>query len=169
MARVLVESPYMFRHPDAGERALGLLRNITYARLALRCCFLDGHAPFASHLLYTQPLVLNDDIAAERDLGINAGLAWGEMAERTLLYVDLGLSTGMRYGIELAEQAGRPITEGCRVPGWATALQESPWDTLRRLDLYDEDALIRVREGDLSVFGPKPLDAGFTAARSPRR
>lgn len=165
MARVLVESPYMYRHPDAGERAIGLLRNVTYARLAMRDCFLRGHEPFASHVLYTQPLILNDDVPEERDLGINAGLSWGAMAERTVLYVDLGISTGMRFGVENAQKAQRPVDGPCHIAGWSPALAETPWETLLRLDLYDAATLDRVRAGDLSVFGPKPMDAGFQAAR----
>jgi hypothetical protein len=42
---------------------------------------LRGEAPIASHLLYTQPGVLNDGVPAERAHGIEAGLAWLRAAD----------------------------------------------------------------------------------------
>jgi len=99
MRRVILESPY------AGD----VEGNVTYARRALRDCLLRGEAPIASHLLYTQPGVLDDDIPPERNLGIDAGLAWGSDAEATVVYIDRGISRGMEYGIERAEREGRVI------------------------------------------------------------
>jgi len=99
MRRVIVESPY------AGD----IEANEAYARAALRDCLLRGEAPIASHLLYTQPGVLDDLIPEERTLGIEAGLVWGDTAEATVVYTDRGVSGGMRYGIARAEQLGRPI------------------------------------------------------------
>jgi hypothetical protein len=72
-------------------------------------CLMRGEAPFASHLLYTQPGVLHDDVADERKLGIQAGLAWGEMADATVVYVDHGVSPGMQLGIDRARELGRPV------------------------------------------------------------
>lgn len=97
--RVIVESPY------AGD----VDRHTRYARRALAHALSLGEAPIASHLLYTQPGVLNDLDPAERAQGIAAGLAWGEVAEATVVYVDHGMSSGMKYGIANAEAAGRPI------------------------------------------------------------
>ena len=54
MERVIIESPF------AGD----VDRNLRYARAAMRDCLLRGESPYASHLLYTQPGVLNDDIPA---------------------------------------------------------------------------------------------------------
>lgn len=99
MKRVILESPY------AGDVAT----NEAYARRALRDCLLRGEAPIASHLLYTQPGVLDDTIADERALGIEAGLVWGALAEATVVYTDRGISAGMRLGIERALREGRPI------------------------------------------------------------
>jgi hypothetical protein len=64
MKKVLIESPY------AGD----VERNEKYARACMRDCFERGEAPFASHLLYTQPGVLDDTLHHERALGIDAGL-----------------------------------------------------------------------------------------------
>ncbi len=99
MKRVIVESPY------AGDVEL----NVTYARACLHDCLLRGEAPIASHLLYTQPGVLDDTIPEERKLGIEAGLVWGILAEMSAVYTDLGFSNGMRFGIGRAETEGRPI------------------------------------------------------------
>jgi hypothetical protein len=68
-----------------------------------------GEAPLASHLLYTQPGILRDYIPAERQWGINAGLAWGAKADATIVYTDRGITRGMEFGITNANAAGRPI------------------------------------------------------------
>jgi len=96
---VIIESPYAGNIPA----------NLEYARRCMHDSFLRGEAPFASHLLYTQPGVLVDEIPAERQLGINAGLLWGSKAEATVVYVDKGFSSGMRYGIRNAISTGRPV------------------------------------------------------------
>lgn len=158
MNLVLVESPYMYKSDNPLERAVGLLRNLVYARLALRDCFHKGEAPYCSHLLYTQPLILNDDIASERQIGIDAGLDWGSHAQKTAVYTDLGLSAGMNFGLANAKQSGRPIEYRC-IEGWKSALSENPRETLLRLGLYEQSALDTL---DMhSVFGPGPLDNGF--------
>jgi hypothetical protein len=108
MRLVILESPYN------GD----VERNVRYARAALRDSLKLGEAPIASHLLYTQPGVLRDDDAVERAMGIAAGLAWGKHAEATVVYLDLGLSEGMRQGIERAKREGRPV-EGRTLAGWS--------------------------------------------------
>jgi hypothetical protein len=99
MRLVILESPY------AGD----VERNVGYARAAMRDCLDRGEAPLASHLLYTQPGVLDDADPAERALGIRAGLAWGPNADATVVYTDHGLTSGMRASIERAEAEGRPV------------------------------------------------------------
>lgn len=101
MKLVILESPY------AGE----VERNVMYARRAIRHSLSLGEAPIASHLLYTQPGILDDLIKEERDWGINAGLAWGRLAEASVFYTDYGWSHGMLYGKANAEQVGRQIIE----------------------------------------------------------
>lgn len=105
MRRVLVESPYAA--PGADPSAIAT--NRTYARRALNDCLMRGETPFASHLLYTQPGVLDDAKPHERLLGIAAGLAWGEAAHATVVYTDRGISAGMSMGIDAAIAAGRPV------------------------------------------------------------
>lgn len=103
MKLVILESPY------AGD----VYENIQYARRCVRDSLLRGEAPIASHLLYTQLGILNDGIAKERQLGIDAGLAWLSAAEATVVYADLGISTGMKYGIERAKKQGIEIEIRC--------------------------------------------------------
>ena len=99
MKRVIVESPY------AGN----VERNIEYARACFRDCLLRGESPFASHLLYTQPGILDDKISSERDLGIAAGFAWRNVSHVTVVYTDLGVSSGMQFGIDHAKRNGLAI------------------------------------------------------------
>jgi hypothetical protein len=96
---VILESPY------AGD----VLKNEEYARAAMRDSLLRGEAPMASHLLYTQVGVLDDKSPEERKTGIEAGLAWGRAAERTVVYLDRGVTSGMKQGIKRAVAEGRPV------------------------------------------------------------
>jgi hypothetical protein len=99
MRLVIIESPY------AGD----VEENVAYARKAVRDSLLRGEAPIASHLLYTQDGVLDDNVPVERQQGIDAGLAWRKVAEASVVYADRGISRGMEYGIEKAKSAGIPI------------------------------------------------------------
>lgn len=100
-ACVILESPFSAPTPE------GLERNRRYLADAMLDCLRQGEAPFASHGLYTQ--CLDDTDPAERDLGIKAGFAWRHVAEKTVVYVDLGESTGMKHGITHAKVLGQPI------------------------------------------------------------
>ena len=99
MRRVILESPY------AGD----VETNIEYARACVRDSLSRGEAPIASHLLYTQPGVLRDEIPDERQWGIDAGLAWRSVSDATVVYTDRGVSKGMEYGISAATAAGKPV------------------------------------------------------------
>lgn len=59
--------------------------------------------------LYPQPRVLRDDLPEERQLGIEAGLAWGAVADAVAVYTDKGVSPGMQLGIDRAVAAGIPV------------------------------------------------------------
>jgi hypothetical protein len=99
MRLVIIESPY------AGD----IERNVAYARACVRDGLSRGEAPIASHLLYTQPGILRDDVPHERQWGIDAGLAWKAVASASIIYSDLGITPGMEYGIAAAKAAGIPI------------------------------------------------------------
>lgn len=92
-----MESPY------AGD----VERNVEYARACMRDCLNRGESPLASHLLYTQ--VLDDDVPDERRRGIDAGLAWGTVADSSVFYVDRGMSQGMVLAMNRAIDAGRMV------------------------------------------------------------
>lgn len=99
MRLVILESPF--------EGNVG--RNLQYLRACMRDSIGRGEAPFASHGLYTQPGVLSDADAAERELGISAGFAWRAAADYTVAYHDLGFSSGMRAGINHALEFGQIV------------------------------------------------------------
>lgn len=103
MIRAVIESPY------AGETAADVEANVAYARAAMADAFKLGYAPFASHLLYTQPGVLDDKVPHERALGIKAGFEWREAAGLTIVYVDRGISRGMWAGIFDSNSRGVPV------------------------------------------------------------
>lgn len=128
MIRVVIESPY------ASETAEGIERNLRYLRACMADCFKRGEAPFASHGLYTQPGVLRDEVREERKLGIAAGFEWRSAAEKTVVYTDLGTSSGMAYGIEHATKEGRPVEYRELGAEWDTRKCEratSSWGTSR--------------------------------------
>lgn len=99
MRLVILESPF------AGD----VQANIEYARKCVRHSLSLGEAPIASHLLYTQKGILDDNIPEERNWGINAGLAWKKVAQGSVVYADRGISKGMEYGIKAAKAAGLPV------------------------------------------------------------
>lgn len=110
--RIIIESPY------AGD----VETNVAYARACMRDSLERGEAPIASHLLYTQEGILNDDVPNEREQGIAAGLEWRAAAEAAVFYIDLGWSKGMAdaaivYGkenipTEVRKIGWRPPSEG---------------------------------------------------------
>lgn len=102
MRRVIVESPYHAETPE------GVDLNVAYARACVRDSVLHGEAPIASHLLFTQPGILDDRKPDERAKGIAAGLAWRAVADLTVFYTDLGWSRGMREAFSLCVAEGRP-------------------------------------------------------------
>ncbi len=100
-----VETPY------AGRDEEQIRTNLLYARACMRDCLFRGEIPFASHLLFTQPGILDDNIPEEREKGCVAGKEIIEALPNitSVVYTDLGISKGMKWGIERAEKAGRKI------------------------------------------------------------
>lgn len=92
MIRTIIESPF------AGDTK----KNTEYARAALLDCLRRGEAPIASHLLHTQ--VLDDSKAEDRLLGMQAGYAWISVAQQMAVYIDRGISDGMKLAVNLALQ-----------------------------------------------------------------
>ena len=101
MLRVIIESPFKATNPFMS----GLYRD--YLREAIFNSLRKNEAPFASHGFYTY--FLNDAILSERIKGMEAGFAWGKIAEKVAVYYDLGISKGMAQGIIRARQNKIPI------------------------------------------------------------
>lgn len=101
MKLVIIESP--FANPSLTEH----VENIRYARSSLRDSILRGEAPIAFHLLYTQEGVLNDQLSADRELGIATGMYWWEIADLHTFYTDRGWSRGMLYAWDWVRQHKR--------------------------------------------------------------
>lgn len=99
MVLTVIESPY------AGD----VEANIEYAKRCVHDCLRRGEAPYASHLFFTQPGMLDDTVPEQRSLGIEAGLAWGRAANVVAVYVDRGISAGMKQGIRAAAWRGAHI------------------------------------------------------------
>jgi len=130
---VILESPF------AGNW-LERRRNIRYARACVRDSLSRGEAPIASHLLYTQPGILLDGVPAERSQGIEAGLAWREVASGAVVYTDLGITAGMRFGRESMLNSGRTVEHRTlpvmpRSPRWERTL-------MKLVDLYRTASMV---------------------------
>lgn len=100
---VVVESRF------AGETPRDMLINKKFTLACMRDCLKRGEAPYASHVIYAHSYVVDDFIPSERALGIMAGFDWGNFASKTVVYTDLGISSGMNEGIKHAKEVGRPI------------------------------------------------------------
>lgn len=95
--RVIIESPLRGDYE----------KNTRYARALMRDSLQRGEAPFCSHVLY--PIVLDDRVEDEREMGMTAGFAWGSAADFCVVGMDLGISPGMQRGIAQWMQQGMSI------------------------------------------------------------
>lgn len=114
MPLVVIESPFAGKSDwiwpfNILGRWLSRRANVRYARACMRDAILRGEAPIASHLLYTQPGILDDDDPAQRARGIRAGFAWGTRAMKRAVYMDRGISSGMSQGREQADEIGQAV------------------------------------------------------------
>lgn len=115
---VLVEAPF------AAKTRSDRKRNDAYLVAAMRDSLSRGECPYASALVFANSGVLDDNDPEQRTLGIESGLAWGAKASLSAVYVDLGLTDGIRIGIARANKEGRPI-ELRHVPGWTWPPKET--------------------------------------------
>ena len=97
MRTVAIESPY------AGD----VEENVAYLKACIMDCLGFGESPYASHLFFTQPDLLDDLDPDQRELGIKAGFSWSAMADVRAFYVDRGISGGMREGWTEARRRGQ--------------------------------------------------------------
>jgi hypothetical protein len=104
---VAIESPY------EGNVAT----NLHYLRACMRDCLSRRETPLAAHGLLTQPGVYNEYDPAETQLAQEAGIAWTQYAQATIVYTDLGITPRVQAAITRAEHEGREV-EYRSLPGW---------------------------------------------------
>jgi hypothetical protein len=133
---VCIESPFKPSDADISKYAgryspAELLRqNLVYARLALDSALKRGETPFASHLLYTQVWSEKPEL---REAGIKAGIEMHKRADVIALYVDLGVSSGMRAASDHAGLIG--CSQERRIILDAEARGRDPRELLAEMDL----------------------------------
>ncbi len=91
---IILESPF------AGD----VFNNVKYAQAVIHSLAHKGYAPSASHLIYTQ--MLDDTNEFDRKLGIDKGLDIAH-AHDSIIAIDKGVSTGMKYGVQRAINENR--------------------------------------------------------------
>lgn len=106
MITVCIESPL------AGD----IETNTAYARACLFYCLQRDVAPFASHLLYTQ--VLDDQSQDDLKRGMKAGFAMGDQCDERWVFIDRGVSSGMKAAITRAERLRQPTYEKSLGDDW---------------------------------------------------
>jgi len=99
MELVIVESPYTG----------AIERNIRYAKRCMKGILKQGNCPFASHILYTQEGILDDDEESERSTGIRCGYKIGNNADKIIFFMDYGMSKGMVFALEHYTKNGSNI------------------------------------------------------------
>jgi len=97
MELVIIESPY------AGD----VEQNLAYLKECQRDSIRRGEAHFASHRMYTN--ALDDSVELEREIGLRTGYAWMRAADRVAVYIDFGLSDGMKRAITEALKMKIPV------------------------------------------------------------
>lgn len=109
MRLVILESPFRGRGKWWFQRWFDQWQNIRYARACVRHSLDSDESPSPSHLVFTQPGIINEADERDRNLGIAAGLEWRKVAEASVVYEDRGITPGMRKGIRLAREAQIPV------------------------------------------------------------
>lgn len=94
---IILESPF------AGD----VFSNVKYAQAVIHSLAHKGYAPSASHLIYTQ--MLDDTNEFDRKLGIDKGLDIAH-GHDSIVAIDKGISTGMKYGVQRAIKEERNYT-----------------------------------------------------------
>jgi hypothetical protein len=99
---VALESPFNGLPADREQHA-------RYLAWCVRDSYRRGEAPYCGHAI--GPLGHCEDDPAQREAGLEADDVFNALCVRTVLYVDIGFSSGMRHGYEAAKAAGRPTEE----------------------------------------------------------
>lgn len=104
--KVYVCSPFRPTAVNEADRASELQSNVERALKACRILAMLGIQPLAPHLYFTR--FLKDDVAAERNAGIEFGMSWLEQADELWVFGD-NVSAGMEQEIVKARELGKPV------------------------------------------------------------
>lgn len=102
MKLVIIESPF------AADTDEGFVANEHYAQNCAKYGLLKfNESGWGSHMIW--PQFLDDTRSDERELGIQAGLAWSRMADYHVFYTDRGWSKGMIAALRYCIEHQRPF------------------------------------------------------------
>ena len=108
---VCIESPFKPASILDLEPKKAILENIRYAQACMADSVKRGEYPLVPHLLYLQQGILSGPPVKQRETADSASRAWAERADVTAVYLDHGVTDGMKTGQEAAAKAGRPVIE----------------------------------------------------------
>ena len=91
MKLTIIESPFAGT-PEHSEK-----EHRDYLDRCIKDSIDRGESPYASHKMLVDSL--DDSDPEQRKIGIEAGLAWGTMANIIVFYLDYGWSSGMENGL----------------------------------------------------------------------
>lgn len=104
--KVYVCSPFRPTAVSQADRAEEQHSNIERALKACRILAMMGIQPLAPHLYFTR--FLKDDVAAERNAGMQFALSWLEQADELWVFGER-VSDGMAQEIAKAKELGKPV------------------------------------------------------------
>jgi hypothetical protein len=88
-------------------------RNFALARPYLSACIRDavmrGEVPIASHAMFCVASDFNDEVDADRALGLTAARVMIQNCQLVAVYCDHGISEGMRRAMEFAFSINKPV------------------------------------------------------------
>ena len=121
MERIYVCSPLRPRSHDPVMARQELKENLERAKRASRLVASVGAMPLTPHLYGTQ--FLDDDIPAERELGMRIGLEWLADADECWVFSEY-ISEGMRREIDYCSEHRIPVRMICESGGLIEKLRE---------------------------------------------
>lgn len=98
--------------------------NLRYLRACLKDCLSRRETPIAAHGLLTQPGVVAEDDAEAQRLATEAGAAWTQYAQASVVYTDRGTTRSMKEAVARAQHEGREV-EFRTLPGWSAQAPEA--------------------------------------------
>jgi hypothetical protein len=104
----------------------GIEENLKYLSKCILDCLKQTESPYASAMmLASRPDLLDDNHPESRTKGIAAGFSFIPFTAKTVVYLDRGLSRGMKAGIEYAKHLLHPVVYRFILPPEQRINQES--------------------------------------------